>query len=389
MKSILLTTTALVAFASAAAADGHASISFSGNTEIGFNDTNINVLPTDDNDSEDGFYWNTDIDVTMTAELDNGLTASTSFEIDVVGDPANSATLSSDEWVTSIEGEGFGVFIGDTEFAAITRWASAGDMEADSFSEADGENVIRADADIAGFGVSVSAVITDAAQVYVSDTNGENVDQMSAGIAGDLGMFSFALAYQEEASATFAPVAAAANGDYVANEVLGVSAGVSVAGADITVAFAERTGIAPEEDATSIGAQVAYPFGPVTVTGYFVAEEGTDGTEEDPNFGIAVAYADGPIAVDLDFDDDQGTTKIGLDGSYDVGNGLTVLAGYYTQDNEDGSDYADEFYVAGTYDLGGGAELLVSYAEGDDNTDDEIGGPDYQIGTTVEVSFAF
>ena len=62
-----------------------------------------------------------------------------------------------------------------------------------------------------------------------------------------------------------------------------------------------------------------------------------------------------------------------------------VMAGYLTQDGTE-----DRFYVAGDYDLGSGAALLVSYAEDDDDIDgDEIGGPEYQRGTTVEVSFEF
>ena len=54
------------------------------------------------------------------------------------------------------------------------------------------------------------------------------------------------------------------------------------------------------------------------------------------------------------------------------------------------SDAGDDYYVAGTYDLAEGAQLLVSYAEDDDNdSEDEIGDPEYQEGTTVEVSFEF
>ncbi len=52
----------------------------------------------------------------------------------------------------------------------------------------------------------------------------------------------------------------------------------------------------------------------------------------------------------------------------------------------------DAFYVAGEYDLGSGAMLLVSYAEANDAGfagDDEVGAPEYQVGTTVEVSFKF
>jgi hypothetical protein len=71
--------------------------------------------------------------------------------------------------------------------------------------------------------------------------------------------------------------------------------------------------------------------------------------------------------------------------SYDMGNGLALMAGYY--DEESWTDA--EMYVAASYDLGGGAALLVSYVDEDMEGDDEMGPADYQLGTTVELSFAF
>ena len=383
MKSILLTTTALVAFAGAAVADGHAGISFSGNTEFGYNDNEPSAAALANpnfNDDEQGFYWNTDVDVTMSAALDNGLTASTSFEIDIVGDPMNSMALASDEWVASLESENAGLFIGDTAFAAETLWVSAGDMESDNFSEQDGENVIRGDVSVAGVDASISYVITDAAQAYVADshTGAEDVDQLSLGLAGEFGMFSVAVAYQDAADAGFGAAAIAANGDFYADEVFGISAGVAVAGADITVAYASNETL----DENSTGIKVAYPFGPVTATAYYVSED--DAAGED-NYGVKVAYSAGAVAVTADYQDDQGTEKWSLDGSFDVGNGMTVYAGVENQNEAD-----EDYYVAASYDLGGGAEVLVSYAEDDDgDREDEVGANDYQAGTTVEVSFSF
>lgn len=406
MKSILLTTTAIVAFAGAAVADSHSGISFAGNASLGFND--------DSTDGEDGFYWDSDIDVTMSAALDNGLTATAAFEIDIVDDE-NSETLSSDEFVLSLESDTAGLFFGDTAFAAETRWVSAGDMESDGFSEADGENVLRGDVSIGGFDASVSYNVThalgDAApgdgfvNAEVTDPalaafqNDEFVDQLSIGVAGDFGMFSMSVAYQEESVSAGVAAAAAgftdaqidaavaadlyapavANGDFSEAEIWGISGGVNVGGADITLAYAANE----TADTNSTGIQVAYPFGPVTATVYYVSED--DGSDED-NYGLNVAYSDGPIAVTADYDYDQGTDKWNLDGSYDVGNGLTVLAG---AQNENEGDDAD-FYVASTFDLGGGAEFLISYAQDDDgDQEDEIGDPEYLPGTTLEVSFSF
>ncbi len=389
MKSILLTTTAIVAFAGAAVADGHTGVGFSGSATLGYNDDAIG--------DNDGFYWDGNVAVSMSAALDNGVTASAVFDFDFVeiNDDAGSTDtlgqiLDAGGFVLSLETETAGLFFGDTEFAAVTQWKSAGDMEADGFSEADGEVVLRGDVMVAGVDASVSYALANNAGFQVGDDTDEDFAQLSLGASGDLGMFSFAIAYQEENEFPGYFDADGAgqgdNGDFNDNEIFGISAGTSFSGADITLAYASDQ----TADESSIGVQVAYPFGPVTATVYYVAED--DGSDED-NYGATVAYSDGPIAVTLDYDYDQGTNKVGLDGSYDTGLGLTILAGMFDQsDSATATDDGTDYYVAGVYDLGGGAELLVSYADaetGDAIGDDEVGGPDYQVGTTVAVSFSF
>ncbi|MFA8443700.1 porin [Yoonia sp.] len=382
MKSILLTTTAIVAFAGAAFADGHAGVAFSGDFTLGFNDDN------DDDDlvvigDNDGFYWEGDLNVTGTAALDNGVTASASWEFDIA-DETNGQTVVSDGVLLSLTTDTAGLYLGDTQFAAETQWSAAGDMEADGFSEADGENVLRGDVMVAGIEASVSLALTNADGDRVSVDTDEDYDQLSFGASGDLGMFGFSVAYQEESE--FAPYFSVPNGDFNDSEIFGISGSVSVSGADITVAYASNE----TADTNSTGVQVSYPFGPITGTVYYVSED--DGSDED-NYGVTVAYADGPIAATLDYDYDQGVNKVALDGSYDVGNGFTVLAGVYDEsDSAGGLNDGTDFYVAGTYDLGGGAELLVVYSDAEvagNIADDEIGANDYQVGTTVEVSFSF
>ncbi len=111
-----------------------------------------------------------------------------------------------------------------------------------------------------------------------------------------------------------------------------------------------------------------------------------DESNGDANIGVNVAYASGPLAVALDWQDDQGTEKLGLTGSYDMGNGMKIFAGVL----DDGGN-GEDAYVGVTYDLGGGASALVSYADNGDMDDDgdEIGPNDYKEGLTVEVSFSF
>ncbi|PXW72127.1 porin-like protein [Loktanella sp. PT4BL] len=387
MKSILLTTTAIVAFAGAAVADGHAGVTFSGDFTLGFNDDNDDAdagatsFPTDVIGDNDGFYWEGDLNVTGTAALDNGVTASASWEFDIV-DESNGQPIVSDGVLLSLTTDNAGLYLGDTSFAAETQWSAAGDMEADGFSEADGENVLRGDVSVAGIDASISLALGNADGGLVNEDTDEDYAQMSFGASGDLGMLSFAVAYQEENDGPAAGYFAG-NGDFNDSEIFGISVGAAVAGANFKVAYASNE----TADENSTGIQVSYPFGPVTGTVYYVSED--DGSDED-NYGATVAYADGPIAVTLDYDYDQGVNKLGLDGTYDLGNGFTIGAGMY--DESEGTGDGTDYYVAGMYDLGGGAELLVTYADAETAGalgDDEVGGPDYQVGTTVEVSFSF
>ena len=359
MKSILLASTAVIALAGAAAAE----VSFGGSATLGFNNNTI---------GNDGFYWDAGVSVTLSQTLDNGITASATFDVSIFSNSLASNVTGSG-LVLSLVAPNAGLYFGDTAFAAETHWASAGDMENDGFSLAGGETAIRGDMSFGSVDVSVSSVLADktGAPNAVADLN-----QLSLGMTAAFGSFNVALAYQEasgEAAGFYG-----ANGDWNDAEIFGLSVGTSFSGADVTFAYASNV----TAGENSIGIKVAYPVGPVTLTGYYVAESLALAPATGDNWGINAAYANGPIAVALDFQNDQGTEIWSLEGSYDVGNGLTVMAGV--------ADSGDDYYVAGAYDLGGGAALLVSYA--DDQTldsGDAVGDPEYQNGTTVELSFAF
>ena len=396
---ILLTTTAIVAFAGAAVADGHTSIAFSGSATLGFND--------DDVAGENGFYWGANMGINMSAALANGVTAGAVFdvELDDEGDTTNTIAgtndfnLVSSDVVLSLTTDTAGLYFGDVAFAAETQWSGAGDMHADAFSEADGEVAIRGDVTMGGLSASVLYALATSNGLVVGDaplTAGDQYDQLSLGASGDLGMFSFAVAYQAEADNDWS---GGGNGDFTNTQVFGISGGVAVAGADVTVAYAEQKDTASDDKLTSLGVQVAYPFGPVTATAYYVVEDTnvSGGPDLDDNYGLKVAYADGPIAVTASVRSEGGDprastqpdptqTEWNLEGSYDVGNGLTLLAGALNENEGDDADY----YVGGTYDLGGGAEVLAVFAEDKDGDQaDEIGSAEYLPGTTVEVSFSF
>ncbi len=352
MKRILLASASIVAFAGAAAAESHSTsgITFSGDATLGYNDTQAQADPVGDDDL--GFYWDAGIDVTMSAALDNGLTASASFGLNVVDGTLGEDVATSD-YVLSLTSDTAGLFFGNTEFAAVTHWTSAGDMEADGFSEEDGETVLRGDITYGGVNASVS---------YAVDTANDSLEQLSLGADATFGTVSVAFGYQE--LTTFV-----GGDDFNQDEVMGISVGTSFGGADVRLAYAQ------DSVQDTIAVKVSYPFGPVTLGVTFASE-----SLADDYWSISADYASGPIAANVNFDS---TDDWELTGSYDVGNGITAYAGVV--------DAGEDMYVAGSVALGEGATLLVSYVdEGDnDDDDDEVGPNDYKEGATVELGFSF
>lgn len=336
MKSILLASASIVAFAGVAAAE----VSFSGSAELGYQDSTGAAAGADD---EYGYFAAINLDVALSAELDNGLTVTASADVDELD--AGDADFGG---VTlKIASETASLTYGDVENAAAALWDGVGSMDADGFYEQDGETVLRADATFGGFETAVSYEV-DAAMTGLQDLN--------VAAKGSVGSFSTIFAY--EAGDTH-------------DEIFAVRAGTTFGGADIALGYAsnETTG------AASTGVEVVYPVGPVTVTASYVMEE-----VGDDNWDIKAAYANGPIAVSVKTDESDDWE---VEGSYDAGNGLNVFAGIV--------DGGDDYYVAGTYGLGGGAEILVAYVEdgGALNGDNEIGAKDLENGTTVAVTFEF
>ncbi len=358
MKSILLTSTALVAFAGAAAADGHSGISYALSGTLGYNEEIDGI-------GEDGFYWEGNLQTTATAELDNGVTAGAYFEVTVAGDnnDANDdggQDLASSDFVLSLSSETASIFFGDTGTAADKHWVSAGNMEQDQFTTGTDSAVLRGDVAFGGVDASISYII--------DDENGE-AEQLSLGAGATFGAYSFSVAYEEDTDFVDG------SGDFNGDETFGISAEGTFAGATVTLAYADTDG------ESSTGIKVGYPIGPVSLTASYVDE-----SNGDANWEIGGTYADGPLTVTAEYEDNgESGEDITIEGSYDVGNGLNILAGAVNENEED-----FDFYVAAEYDLGGGAEVLFAYAQDDDGDQgDEIGAGEYDPGFTVEVTFSF
>ena len=392
MKKILLASVALTAFAGAAAAE----VSFSGTAHLSYNDTDATAVMTTAADDNDGFYWGATMTASLSQALDNGITAGATVNFDIQDDngvsTASNTDLNADDYVLSLTSENASIYFGDTGVAGSKYWASAGDMESDGFTsdftDATNEDaVLRADINYGGVELSVSTIVIQA------DATNSKQDQTSASLRTTLGGVTITAATQEKATEL-----GSSSGDFNANAVWGVSAAMAVSGADVTVAYAENDTGANGTNA-STGIKVAYPVGDVKITAYYVDENpsaanlAANAKADDANYGIAFAYAAGDVTATLDYQDDQSVTKTSLDVTYDLGNGLSLLAGMYNEDgNATAAHDGTDSYVAASYKLGGGASLLVAVADADTNgaiTADEVGTPDYQDGTTVSLSFAF
>ena len=355
MKRILLASASIVAFAGAASADGHVGISFTGDAELGYND--------DASGDNDGFYSELDITIGVAAELDNGITAAATIDFE---DLANGGGNNGDDYELSLTSSDFGLFYGDTNFAAQNIWVAAGSMASDNFSEADGEEAIRGEVFYNDITAQVSYVLGESGGTRNAADDG---NQLSLGVSADFGNYNFIVAYQEESDE--AAGFYAANGDFTDEEVFGISAATTISNISIRLAYADNS------VSDSTGLEVSYPFGPVTATAFYVSE-----SVGDDSWGVTLAYSEDPLTVTFNYEDEQGAEDWDLEGSYDLGNGLVVFAGV--------ADEGDDYYVGGEYDLGSGAQLLVSYAEDEaGDAGDEIGNEEFQLGTTIELSFEF
>ena len=317
MKNILLTSTALVAFAGAAAAGGHTSVSFSGAASAEYN-------------SLGGFNTDADLDATMSADLDNGLTASVTIGIDTAnyaGEATKSGNLTLSSDTASLT---FGNDVSSASFSAVGDTIGFGDGE-------DGIQGVIGSYTMGAATLFVSMPIATAATEVLST-------DIEVGVTTTVGAMTVGLAM--------------ADSDFV-GKVSGTAAGATFTVAAGSVADVNRW------DAT-----VAYPVGAVTI-GYTV--------DDSEAWEVSAAYAEGGISAKATY---LSTETFKIEGSFDAGNGVVVNAGYL--------EASDEMYVGGSYELGGGASAYASYVDSATATAaSEVGGPDYAGGTTVGVSFTF
>jgi outer membrane protein OmpU len=304
MKNILLTSTALVAFAGAAAAD----VAITGYAEMGiFGGSAI----------ETQFFTDIDVTFSMSGETDNGLTFGAAIDID---EAAGTATTNhaDDGGVAMFISGNFGTLtLGDTDGAldwAITdigNMGNPGSLADDETAHAayigngidgryDGQ-ILRYNYSFGDFGVAVSVEQDDTGTVDDGFAIGFKYSMDMGGVGIDFG-----LGYQEAT-------------------ILGSPSGIF-------------SGLTTNDDLTVIGMSVVGNFGDFQA-GLNYAEIRSD----------LQPYADGDY--------------IGFGVGYSA-NGLSVHANYAELDVLYLPSDRDGFGMAVAYDLGGGASVKGAYGSG-------------------------
>lgn len=381
MKRILLSSACIVGFAGAAAADGHASVTFNGDAELGYND-----------DFNAGIFWSLGLTLGASATLDNGLTAAISGDVELnnnVGSALNSASLSTstfdgnavtiDDLVVSLSSDTASLSFGDVAPAAESMYTSAvTNIEADSFYDEDA--VAGVDGDAVILGTATFGATSVGLSYGVGDTNGgtsdDDLDGLQLVVNTSFANVDLSMGYQE--ATLIGPTTGGVTTP--STETFAISASTTLSGFDVGVAYAD------DSVETSMGVQVGYTVGNITGTVFYVAND----VAAKDNYGVAVDYVAGPLTLGALYHDGN-DEDIQVNATYDVGNGLNVFAGY----RDEGSIVVDDeyFYIGGDYDLGGGGNLRVSYADtgaGVGTTLDELGAAeDVKDGTTIALSFAF
>ncbi len=345
MKRILLTSTALVAIAGAAAAD----VSLSGEASFSYNDAT-------------GYADAVSITASGSQALDNGYTASASLTISDANTVAGGdISVASDtaSLTYHIGGDGDGAaHIGDNlSQMSSTVTAVFGDGTATNSD-------ITASMTFGGATLRAS-LDGNAYELGVSTDLGGTALNMGVTEGGDFGM-----TMAGSASAVDYTVGFASDNDYAIN------ASTTAGGADLGLNFGT--------DGWDLSASM--PLGAATVgltfddaSDYTVSIDTTMESvalgleiDQDNAWTMTAGYSAGDVG--LDFSTSSANTW-SLDATYDMGNGITAGVG---------TTNASAMYAEVNYDLGGGAALAIEHGDGSDGPDDDIA-----AGTTLEVSFSF
>ncbi|WP_420862057.1 porin [Algirhabdus cladophorae] len=323
MKKILLTTTALVGFAGAAAAD----VSVAGYAEMG-------IIGGDGIETQ--FHQDIEVTFNMSGETDGGLSFGASVQLDE-GGTTGAGTVTTDDqgYAVNISG-GFGTLtLGDTDGAMDWALTEAGNM-ANAGSLGDNETghagyngsyldgsydgqIVRYDNTFGDFAVAIS--------VEADDTEDA---------AGDVEDMGYALGLKYNIAAGAADIALGLGYQSAAN----ASRTVTVNDVDTVIPLGE--------DVTALGVSAVATFTSGLTAG--IVYTNFDGEDDSvSHIGVGVGYSSGDFAVHAnygmwDYDeivDGASASGFGLAASYDLGGGASLHAGYGTSDVDNGTSDVD------------------------------------------------
>ena len=373
MKNVLLTTTALVAFAGAAVA-AEVNLTYSGSAETGYNATN-----------NPGVFYATakvDIDMSLTQELNNGAVAS--LVLSGFADWDNGANVDfAPTWIAKVETSYGSIAAGDITNVTKDVFTEVAGMDVDIDGSADADDKTSTNVTFAGNTDHSVRVETALGGFAVAASTNAAHNDVSLTASGSAGAMDFVLLYETDAvglnvsgamgGVTFA-VAYAAN-NVGGNTSTGLGLGYTLTDAiSVSASFANNTGV------QQTAAGVAYAAGGITAS----ADYDIDGTELDLAAGYTTEISAGTtVTVGVALNDAGGTGDAGysIDIAHVLGD-LSVYAGYKVKAMV--GTATTTTYAGVSYDLGGGASAFAYQSDAAD-----LGPLDWDSGTKVGVKMTF
>jgi outer membrane protein OmpU len=334
MKAILFASTALVAFAGAAAAQG---VTLSGSAEMGIFD--------DGDDSPVQFHTDIDVTFTLAGETDSGLIFGANIDLDETDTDTTIPGVAVDEseqpdsLVTDdIEVGGSPAFDNDTQGGeAIFLSGAFGTL---SMGDTDG-----------ALDWATGEVLFGSGSINDNEEHGAY-----SGVGGLDGLYDGQIARYEYVFGDFgAALSVEVDDSDEGDEVLGI--GFRYNGDFGGVIVNAGLGYQEADDADSFAISVNGGLANGFQAG--IVYENTEAAGIDGDYiGIGAGYSAGAFSVGANYgriDTDAGDTDgFGLDLGYDLGSGLNVLFGYgYTDaDANDDEDFGFDEIDNGTYSFG-------------------------------------
>ncbi len=318
MKKVLFATTALIATAGIASAEGHTGVALSGMAEMGVFGRSLNA-----GEFETQFFTDIDVTFTMSGESDNGITFGASVDLDesVTGaafgqpDDGGVTIFISGDFGTLTLGDVDGALDFAMQEVAVGNAGSIADDETvhggylGSYGDGayDGE-ILQYNYSFSDFAFAVSVEMDDTA-------GGTRADGYAVGATYNLGFGGGSVTLgggiQSIDAVNFNPGETAAytgqdlDGEYL---IFGVSAAVALdSGLSVGIAYTDFSSeeTVADDEYTHIGVGVGYTFDQFTVSA---------------NYGMWDINPDSAV--------DEEITGFGLSAAYDLGGGLRARVGY-------------------------------------------------------------